>query len=101
MQGEKRSFSGAKARIFNAADRQKSGLDRARGLFRDSLVSSHSVNELPVLDFKAQRSNNAGISRCGIGFGIRSRMCNLHLEPDLNLHVMLRKLLPQHLWQTE
>ncbi len=30
MQGEKRSFSGAKARLFNAADRPKTGLIRPK-----------------------------------------------------------------------
>jgi hypothetical protein len=36
MLGEKRSFSGAKARLFNDADRPKAGLIRAIDLFNVS-----------------------------------------------------------------
>jgi hypothetical protein len=36
MQDEKRSFSGAKARLFNDADRPKTSLIRPSDLFRDS-----------------------------------------------------------------
>jgi hypothetical protein len=62
MLGEKRSFSGAKARLFNDADRPKISLIRAKDLFSVSLIN-WGQNPINLATLPAWQDKRARLSR--------------------------------------